>query len=121
MKRSIAVADTHDDYRQRLLARREEVLSGLSLRFDGMAAMGPIADDDRAQISHSEYLSLHRNRMDFTQLRLVEEALDRIEAGDYGICLECEEPIAPKRLKAVSWARYCVKCQEKMSAETIPL
>jgi len=118
MKKSTTVREGHDEYRQILLDRRREVLSGLSVRFDTMASMGPIAEDDRAQITHSEFLSLHRNRMDYSQLRLVEEALDRIESGDYGVCLECEEPIAPKRLRALSWARYCVRCQDKMAAGT---
>jgi len=118
MKRSTAAPPVHEAYRRDLLARRQEVLNGLSHRFDTMAAMGPIAEDDRPGVTHSEFLSLHRNSMDYHQLRLVNEALDRLESGDYGICLECEEPIAPKRLQAVSWARYCVKCQERINRRT---
>ncbi len=117
MKRSVAVLETHDDYRRRLLDKRREVLRGLGTRFDTLASMGSVAEDDRAQVTHDESVSLQRNSMDYKQLRLVNEALDRMESGDYGICLACEEPIAPKRLLAVSWARYCVKCQEEMSAE----
>ena len=48
------------------------------------------------------------------QARLRQEirsALDRIEAGEYGRCEECEEPIARQRLNAILWARFCVKCQ----------
>jgi DnaK suppressor protein len=118
MRRSIAAREANEDYRERLLEKRREVLSGLGLgRFDTLASMGRVADDDRAQVTHDEFLSLHRNRMDYTQLRLVDEALDRIDSGDYGTCLACEGPIAPKRLQAVSWARYCLKCQNEM-AET---
>ncbi len=117
MKKSLAAAPTQEDYRRKLLERRREVLSGLNVRFDTLATMGSVAEEDRAQISHSEFLSLQRNQMDYAQLRMVDEALDRMESGEYGICLECEEPIASKRLQAVSWARYCVKCQERMSAE----
>jgi DnaK suppressor protein len=57
------------------------------------------------------------NGLDYRQLRMVEEALDRMEAGDFGICLACDEPIAEKRLQALPWARYCVKCEEEMAAE----
>jgi len=39
-------------------------------------------------------------------------ALKRIDNGDFGICLECEEPISPKRLAALPWAGYCLHCQE---------
>ena len=54
--------------------------------------------------------SLDRHTMLARQLRL---AIDRIKDGTYGICRECEEEIAPKRLKAIPWAQLCVKCQEK--------
>jgi DnaK suppressor protein len=50
----------------------------------------------------------------------VEEALDRLDAGDYGICLACDEAIAEKRLLALPWARYCVTCQENAGWELEP-
>lgn len=53
---------------------------------------------------------------DFRLLRQVEAARDRMKDGVYGVCLHCEEEIAPKRLLAIPWAVYCVSCQEK--AET---
>ena len=81
-----------------------------------LAGMGRVAEDDQAQLSHDEFISLHLNGLDYAQLRLVEEALERLDAGGYGICLCCEDPIPPKRLRAISWARYCVRCQEEMSA-----
>lgn len=40
-------------------------------------------------------------------------ALQRIEAGDYGLCVECEEPIAPRRLAAVPEAERCLGCQDR--------
>ena len=38
--------------------------------------------------------------------------MERIEHSSYGVCLECEEPISPKRLKAIPWAERCIVCQE---------
>ncbi|MBL8177959.1 MAG: TraR/DksA family transcriptional regulator [Bryobacterales bacterium] len=49
--------------------------------------------------------------------REVQDALRRIHDGSYGICLRCEEPIKPRRLEAVPWARYCVHCQEILEQE----
>jgi len=40
----------------------------------------------------------------------INEALDRIENGTYGICEGNEEPIPKARLEAIPWARYCVAC-----------
>ena len=45
-------------------------------------------------------------------VRQLRSALDRIDEGTYGICRECEEEIAPKRLKAIPWAQLCIECQE---------
>ena len=46
--------------------------------------------------------------------RAISGALKRIEKGEYGICMECEEKIPPRRLEAIPWAVYCVSCQEKI-------
>ena len=45
-------------------------------------------------------------------VRQLRSAIDRIEDGTYGICRECEEEIAPKRLRAIPWAELCIQCQE---------
>jgi DnaK suppressor protein len=47
-------------------------------------------------------------------------ALKRIADGEFGTCLDCEEPISPKRLAAVPWAAYCLRCQEMHDAEEAP-
>ena len=104
----------HSGYRQVLIAKREQVMAGLGIKFDTMAKMGRVAEEDQAQMSHDEFVSLHINGLDYVQLRLIEEALDRIQSGDYGTCLSCEEPIPAKRLQALPWARYCVTCQEEI-------
>ena len=43
----------------------------------------------------------------------LEDALKKIDEGKYGICESCNSLIARSRLKAVPYARLCVKCQEK--------
>jgi len=104
-------------YRKMLMEKREKVLAGLGIKFDTLAKMGRIAEEDQAQSSHDEFVSLHLNSLDYGQLRLIEEALDRIRSGDYGVCLSCEEPIAPKRWHALPCARYCIECQENRADE----
>jgi RNA polymerase-binding protein DksA len=105
--------DPMEFYRQILLARKAEVVSNLGVKFDTLAGMGRVAEEDQAQMSHDEHISLSLNSLDFQQLGLVEEALDRIKMGDYGFCQACGGPIAGKRIKAVPWARYCITCQEQ--------
>jgi DnaK suppressor protein len=64
-------------------------------------------------LKHRE-VSGHSNTLDSVHLRLVQEALDRLDSGGYGSCMKCEDPISVKRLRAIPWARYCLRCQESM-------
>ncbi len=102
-------------YRKVLIEKRQNVMAGLGIKFDTLAKMGRVAEEDQAQLSHDEFISLRLNSLDYVQLKLIEEALDRIEAGDYGICLGCDEPIPAKRLQALPWAKYCVTCQQSLA------
>lgn len=115
MKRKIA-EDTGPQaaYRKILIEKRKSVLAGLGIKFDTLAKMGRVAEEDQAQLFQDEFVSLRLNSLDYVQLRLVEEALDRIHTGDYGVCLACEKPIPPKRLQALPWAKYCVNCQQNL-------
>jgi RNA polymerase-binding transcription factor len=112
--RSAGPKSPNSGYQQMLLDKKERVMAGLGIKFDTIAKMGRVAEEDQAQMSHDEFVSLHLNSLDYVQLRLIEEALDRIDSGDYGVCLACEEAIPPKRLLALPWARYCVTCQEEV-------
>ena len=75
----------------------------------------PSDEGDLSQQSHEEWIFLNRNTLEMKLLREVEDALRRIERGNYGICHQCEEPISAKRLDAVPWAKYCVTCQEQVA------
>ena len=98
-----------------LKAKRRELTGNLEeTKFDTLAKMGRVAEDDQAQISHEEFISLQRNSMDYQALRQVNAAIERVNSGEYGICASCEEPISEKRLKAIPWPKYCVSCQDRV-------
>ena len=42
----------------------------------------------------------------------IDDALARIDEGNYGLCLNCSQLMTEKRLNAVPWAPYCLDCQE---------
>ncbi len=46
-------------------------------------------------------------------LNLIDDALRKIEEGNYGICGVCNKPISQKRLLAVPYAPHCIKCQSE--------
>jgi RNA polymerase-binding transcription factor len=61
--------------------------------------------------------SLNQQARSIHEIRL---ALARVEDGSYGLCERCEEPIPPKRLDALPWARLCVNCQSSVESEVRP-
>lgn len=67
---------------------------------------------DEVQHATERELAIQNLDRESNLLRLVRLALRRINEGSYGICMHCEEPINPRRLAAVPWAPYCIRCQE---------
>jgi DnaK suppressor protein len=106
-------------YRKLLESKAEEVRESMSAQKAAQVVARldvPSDEGDLSQQHHEEWIFLNRNTIDMKQLREVSAALHRIETEQYGVCLECEEPISAKRLDAVPWARYCIACQEKVAA-----
>ena len=52
------------------------------------------------------------------KLNLIVDALQKMDEGTYGNCEVCEKPIPQKRLVAVPWARFCIKCQSEEEKKT---
>ena len=105
--------ETHG-YRQILLNKRASALAGLGAQTKYLAHAERICEEDQAQNSLDEAVSLRLNGHEYIQLRQIQEALDRLQLGEFGICLSCAEGIPAKRLQALPWAKYCVGCQEKI-------
>jgi DnaK suppressor protein len=107
---------TNVDRRAESLMKEKRIVMGnLGLKYDALAQCGPVGEEDRAQISTDEFVSIQINSLDSSKLRLINDALQRIADGDYGICLHCEESIPSRRLEIIPWAKFCVPCQDHLS------
>jgi DnaK suppressor protein len=102
-------------YRDRLLGRREGLVGQVmeaemySRERDSEATQDPA---DMAANAYTKELLVSMSANDRRLLELIDEALERIEAGEYGDCVHCGEPVQEKRLEAVPWARHCLRCQD---------
>ncbi len=67
---------------------------------------------DKASSSYTKEFMFSRSNNDRLILKMIGEAEERMEEGTYGDCANCGEPVEPKRLEAVPWARHCIACQE---------
>jgi DnaK suppressor protein len=99
-----------------LIAQRDELSARINSRL-GDVYIDREPDDEAALASDSAskdmaVATLERERRTLEQ---IEAALARIKKGEYGICASCEEPIPDARLKALPWARVCVRCAERAS------
>ena len=104
-----------DVVRQRLTTQRDEILAMYEHDVKaGQEASDEGSDDvvDRANNAYSRELLFSLSDSERHTLLRVEEALQRVESGTYGICVNCGNEIRPGRLRAVPWARYCIDCQE---------
>jgi DnaK suppressor protein len=98
-------------FRKFLEARQSELAKVLRNR-EGIAIEKSADALDEVQHAAERELAIRNLDRDSRLLRNVKAALQRMEEGYYGTCMRCEEEISPKRLEAVPWAGYCIRCQE---------
>ena len=69
---------------------------------------------DHAVQSYQKELLFLQGTQGHNQLSQVRAALDRLDEGTFGECLQCGNMIGEKRLEAVPWTPHCIACQEKI-------
>ena len=102
-------------YRDKLTDRRVSLVGQVqaaeaySRERDAEATQDPA---DMAANAYTKELLMSMSTNDRQLLESIDAALERIEAGKYGKCVHCGQPIQDKRLEAVPWARHCLTCQD---------
>lgn len=114
---------------------RKAALKAAKTRLEGMkkALLREITDDlrqgregakedgmdtyDLASEERDREISFILGDREREKLQSIENALERIEDGTYGICENCESEIAPGRLDAMPFSRLCVSCQAEQEKE----
>ena len=112
-----------EEYRVTLKQLEGELLAGLEKsEADARESASAEVEDpiDQANTDMVKDLVLDEESRDYDKLRLVREALERIDEGTFGICMDCGREIPEARLKAVPWAAYCVEDQEKREPKFTP-
>ena len=99
------------EFRKLLTAKRVEIV-GQSLRREDLWIVQSNEQIETVQLAGQREFAARTLERETKNLTQIDAALKRIEHGDFGTCLDCEEPIAPKRLAALPWAGYCLHCQE---------
>jgi len=98
-------------YKALLTAKRAEIMSKSGQR-EGLWIVQSNEQIEAVQLAGQREIAALALERETESLIQVGAALERIDDGEFGICVDCEEPITAKRLAAVPWAAYCLNCQE---------
>jgi DnaK suppressor protein len=107
-----------EKYKKILETKQAELTGSLRNRDEIVIEKAPDALDE-VQLAGERELAIRNLDRDSNMLRQIRRALARIADGSYGVCMHCEEDISPKRVNAVPWAAYCIKCQEQVDRREI--
>ena len=120
-----------DEFRRMLLEKRRALLGDMtgmeaetvrSNRQDrsGDLSSIPIHPADVGTDNFEQEFTLGLLESERTLLREIDEALDRIEGGTFGICLGTDRPIDKARLRARPWAKYCIEYARLIEKGLVP-
>jgi DnaK suppressor protein len=102
---------------QDILAGKEAELIHVLRKRDGIVIEKSADQMDEIQYATERDLAIGNVDRESNLLRQVKAALRRLHDDSFGVCLECESPISPKRLAAVPWASRCITCQQAADQE----
>ena len=104
-------------FKKILLKEREQIVGEVKQIDESSKEMGQDGTQDigdEAANIYNKQILLSLNESERMRLQEVDEALDRIVNGTYGICEECGDFIGLKRLEVRPIAKYCVPCKTKL-------
>ena len=105
-----------EKYRKKLVEKRQEIIkdfqNNVNYRRESVADDGTQDIADKANMAYNKEFIFSLTDAERDLLSLIDEALGRMEDGEFGNCTSCTNEIKTPRLEAVPWAKYCLSCQE---------
>lgn len=100
--------------KRHLQRRRRQILETSRRAHDELDALRSAERDpefeEGAQSEHAQYTLAALTDVHRREIAAIDAAFDRIETGEYGVCLDCECDIDPKRLQVLPYALRCADC-----------
>ena len=107
------------EFKKQLEQMKADIISDVEQTLSDMTSQnGNIPDpNDRATIESERSFELRLRSRERKLLDKIDEAIARIDNGEYGICDECGEQIRIKRLQARPVAKFCINCKTKQEQQ----
>ena len=114
--------DTKDQlYYTRLIELRNDLLEQVQILSEQALQSSKEAGEESADIG-SDNFSRETELILITkeehQIKLINEAIERLKNGSYGICMTCNKNIQQGRLEAIPYAKYCINCKKRLEEES---
>lgn len=113
-----------ESLRSDLLHRRDTILETARRAQSELEALRGAERDpefeEGAQSEHEQYTLSLLGEVQRRQVAMIDAALARIDAGEYGVCVDCESEIDPKRLQALPFALLCTECATRRERGLVP-
>jgi len=102
------------EVREQLLTIRQGLLKEVQGSYEicrelGQDGVPDIGDMSSVTYSRDVLFNLSENQRQ--KIRDIDAAIERIDKGEYGICMSCNEPISPRRMEVRPFSRYCIECK----------
>jgi len=109
----------HDYFKQLLIQQRQDLIAGATETVVEMTDEDDTFPDpnDRATLESDRNFLLRIRDRERKLLTKIDKALERIEAGSFGLCEECGEEISEGRLKVRPVTTLCIKCKEEQEKQ----
>lgn len=109
-----------EELKKALLERKELIIQNVNGSRDNISSLKDTDckdDFDYAEMSSDSFKEGIIANQQLAELKEIDDALDRISKGIYGVCEMCDETIAMGRLRAKPFAKYCTSCREIYESE----
>ncbi|MBC7362545.1 MAG: TraR/DksA family transcriptional regulator [Candidatus Aminicenantes bacterium] len=110
-----------EEFRKLLLEKKNSIIKKLSQFYNESKEIETdTALDlvDKAETSYTKEFLLGLTDSERDQLVMIDQALERLEKDEFGLCQICHKEINKKRLQIIPWTPYCISCQEKKEGES---
>jgi DnaK suppressor protein len=112
-----------ETFRADLLRRRRSILETAARAAEELEALRGAERDpefeEGAQSEHEQYTLSLLGETQRKQVAMIDAALARIDAGEYGVCVDCGVDIEPRRLQALPFALLCTDCATRRERGTM--
>jgi len=102
-------------FKEILESRRTQIVKNISSVNDELSQLNSLElsdEGDHASVDNNSMVESAIVQQQEQELREIDVTLGKISAGDYGVCVMCEDLIGFQRLKVKPHAVYCIDCRE---------